>query len=226
MTSLADQYSLAKNWSAITHPSEPNYFAVIGGSTFGINGDGVIEHLPDRNIVDVIEATGRTWRAFAEDATGTGANLNPPRGQDHFPFLGFTDITGNAARAANLLPGGPTQVIAALNAGVNFIWLTPNDCHNMHSCPVADGDAWMASWIPQLIAAMGSKRCLLLILFDEGVAGQIVYAGFSGTAAKTAYKSTSAYTHYSLLKLLETVWGGGDLGKNDVNAAAPTEFLR
>ena len=49
---------------------------------------------------------------------------------------------------------------------------------------------------------------------------------FSGTAAKNGDKSSNPYRHYSLLKLIETVQGGGSLGQGDVAAPSPTEFLR
>src|SRR3989449_198374 len=171
MTQLADQYGLSQHWSSITNPSQPNYIAVIGGSTFGVAGDGNHPNLNHPTIVDIIENTGRTWKAFAEDATGTGANLHPPRGEDHFPFLSYTTITQNAARAANLLPGAGNEVIAALDAGTNFIWLTPIDSHNMHSpsgpSGVTLGDTWLSTWIPTLIAHMAGKRVLLVIWWDE-----------------------------------------------------------
>src|SRR5437867_8495148 len=49
--------------------------------------------------------------------------------------------------------------------------------------------------------------------------------GFSGPATKLPYKSTASYSHYSLGKLLEDVWGGGSLGQGDVNAPSPLEFF-
>lgn len=226
MTQLADQYALSQHWASITNPSQPNYIALIGGSTFGVSGDGNHPNLPDKTIVDIIEASGHTWKAFAEDATGSGCGLNPPRGEDHFPFLSYTTITSNSARCANLLPGSSAEVIAALNAGTNFIWLTPNDCNNMHDCSVSTGDSWLQSWVPRLLSAMGGKKAALFVTYDEGyLSPPLVYSGFSGPAAKQAYKSTAAYTHYSLLKLIEDVWGGGNLGQGDVGAASPLEFF-
>src|SRR2546430_14694981 len=47
----------------------------------------------------------------------------------------------------------------------------------------------------------------------------------AAAATKTAYKSSVSYTHYSLLKLLEDVWGGGNAGQGDVGAASPVEFF-
>src|SRR6059036_19093 len=225
MTQLADQNSFAQHWASITNPSQPNYIALIGGSTFGVSGDGNHPNLNQKTIVDMIEASGHTWNAIAE-GSGSGCSINPDRGEDHFPFLSYTTITGNPARCANLHSGGPTDVVAALNAGTNFIWFTPNDGHNMHDNSVASGDTWIQSWVPGLLTAMGTKKAALIVMFDEAYTSPPhIYMSFSGPAAKLAYKSTASYSHYSLAKLLEDVWGGGSLGQGDVNAPSPLEFF-
>src|SRR6058998_3209473 len=225
MTQLADQYAFSQHWASITNPSQPNYIALIGGSTFGVSGDGNHPNLNDPTLVDIIENSGHTWNAIAE-GSGSGCSINPDRGEDHFPFLSYTTITGSPARCASLHSGGPTDVVAALNVGTNFIWFTPNDGHNMHDNSVASGDSWLQSWVPQLLSAMSGKHATLSITYDEGYANPpLVYSGFSGPAAKQAYKSTTSYTHYSLLKLIEDVWGGGSLGQGDVGAASPLEFF-
>src|SRR5437870_4535532 len=199
MTQLADQYAFSQHWASITNPSQPNYIALIGGSTFGVSGDGNHPNLNDPTLVDIIENSGHTWNAIAE-GSGSGCSINPDRGEDHFPFLSYTTITGSAARCANLHSGGPTDVVAALNAGTNFIWFTPTDQHNMHDNSVASGDSWLQSWVPGLLTAMGSKHAALFLTYDEGYASPpLVYSGFSGPTAKQAYKSTSSYTHCSLL---------------------------
>src|SRR5947199_92414 len=149
MTQLADQYAFSQGWSSITNPSQPNYIAILGASTFGVSGDGNHPNLSHPTLVDLIETSGHTWNAIAE-GSGSGCSINPDRGEDHFPFLSYTTITGNSARCANLHSGGPTDVVAALNAGTNFIWFTPNDGHNMHDNSVASGDAWIPSWVPGL----------------------------------------------------------------------------
>src|SRR5213596_2055157 len=225
MTQLADQNSFAQHWASITNPSQPHYIALIGGSTFGVSGDGNHPNLNQKTIVDIVETSGHTWNAIAE-GSGSGCSINPDRGEDHFPFLSYTTITGNSARCANLHSGGPTDVVAALNAGTNFIWFTPTDGHNMHDNSVASGDAWIQSWVPGLLTAMGTKKAALILMFDEAYTSPpYIYMSFSGPAAKLAYKSTASYSHYSLAKLLEDVWGGGSLGQGDVNAPSPLEFF-
>src|SRR5947209_161590 len=223
MTQLADQYSFSQGWSSITNPSQPNYIALLGASTFGVGGDGNHPNLNRPTLVDLIETSGHTWNAIAE-GSGSGCSINPDRGEDHFPFLSYTTITGNPARCANLHSGSSADVVTALNAGTNFIWFTPNDGHNMHDNSVASGDAWIQSWVPGLLTAMAGKKAALILMFDEAYTSPpYIYMAFSGPATKLAYKSTASYSHYSLAKLLEDVWGGGSLGQGDVNAPSPLE---
>ena len=226
MTGLADAYSMSLHWESITNPSQPNYIALIGGSTFGVQGDGNHPNLNQPTIVDILSNTGRTWRAIAEDASGSGCGISPPRGEDHFPFLSYTTITSNATRCANLVAGSTQAVIDSFNAGVEYTWFTPNDCNNMHSCSIATGDSWVGSWVPDLLSAMAGKRAAMLLTYDEGYANPpLTYSGFSGPATRAGYTSTASYTHYSMIKLIEDNWGGGNLGQGDVNAPSPSEFF-
>src|SRR2546422_1574418 len=130
MTQLADQYAFSQHWQSLVNPSQVNYIGLISGSTWGLSGDGNHPNLNHPTIVDLIETSGHTWKAVAEGAGGTGAGISPPRGEDHYPFLSFTTITGNPTRAANMIPGDQNTVIAQFNAGVNFVWFTPTDNHN------------------------------------------------------------------------------------------------
>src|SRR6266571_1070803 len=76
-TSLAQTYSIAGScqsdsscssggYSAIDHPSEGNYVQLISGDDYGFTGD--CGYCPARtsaaNIIDRIEASGRTWDAW------------------------------------------------------------------------------------------------------------------------------------------------------------------
>src|SRR2546421_9656998 len=73
---------------------------------------------------------------------------------------------------------------------------------------------------------MAGKKAALMVTFDEGYANPpLVYTSFSGPATVLAHSSSASYTHYSFIKLLEDVWGGGSVGKGDVNAPSPLEFF-
>src|SRR5712692_7642547 len=101
--SLASQYTLSTGYSAVSHPSEPNYSAMISGHITPNSADGICcGQDSGPNLVDRLESQGLSWKAFAEDMSNgdcSGGGIDA----DHFPFIYFSDVTGNAARCANLL---------------------------------------------------------------------------------------------------------------------------
>src|SRR6266851_3844519 len=100
--SLASQYTLSTGYSAVSHPSEPNYSALISGQIGPNSPDGVCcGQDAHRNILDSLESHGLTWKAYAEglangDCTGGGIDT------DHFPFLYFSNIVNSQSRCSNL----------------------------------------------------------------------------------------------------------------------------
>src|SRR3989449_3479985 len=87
MTQLEDLYSFSEGWATITNPSQPTYIAILGGSTFGVNGDGNHLNLNHPTMVDILENTSKTRKAFANDASASACSRNPPRCEDHVPLL-------------------------------------------------------------------------------------------------------------------------------------------
>ncbi len=176
MTSLAGLYGLATHYTAVTHPSEPNYLALIGGSTFGYTSDGNCCYIiSSANIVDRLESAGLTWQAFAEDAGNSGTcSFSPPRSGDHFPFIDFSDMN-TASRCSHFLTTSSptdTEFLAALNSTTpaNYIWLTPNDSDNCHNTSVSFCDAYLSALVPLILSStmFTTQRSALFIVFDEG----------------------------------------------------------
>ena len=52
-----------EDYSAITHPSQPNYLTIVGGDYFNHASDDPVD-LDDTNIVDLLDAQGLTWRGY------------------------------------------------------------------------------------------------------------------------------------------------------------------
>src|SRR5439155_174792 len=48
-----------------------------------------------------------------------------------------------------------------------FVWITPDLCHDMHSCPIGDGDRFLAGLVPTLQRAVGARGAIV-ITWDEG----------------------------------------------------------
>ena len=235
MSQLADQNVLVRTWGTTSHPSEGNYISLIGGDNFGHTSDGYCcWGITAPNIIDRIESAGLTWKAFAEDASGSGTcSFNPPRGADHFGFLTFADMN-TPARCANLLntaSSSDPEFVAAMNTPnpANYIWLTPNDCNNMHDCSIATGDSYLATLVPKILSSteFTTTKAALLIVYDEGYSqcsntggtGECVYASFIGpTAKKGVQLSPIGASHYSYLSTIEAAWALTSLTSNDAGA--------
>jgi acid phosphatase len=125
MRSLANNYSLATKYTAIAHPSLPNYLAMFSGQQFapfsagdcGPTGDtGSCTAGNQTNLVDRLDAAGLTWKAYVEDypAGGKGSEYssggcylgdeNPANYYGrHVPFVYFNDIIDNPQRCAKIV---------------------------------------------------------------------------------------------------------------------------
>jgi len=235
MTTLANTYGLTTQYTAVSHPSEPNYLALVGGDTFGISSNGVCcWTLKSTNLIDRIENAGLTWQAWAEDASSPETcSFSPPRSADHFGFLEFSDIN-TASRCANFhstQSSSDSEFVSALNnSPANFMWLTPNDCDNMHDCSVSTGDSYLAGLVPRILTSnlFVTQKAALFVVFDEGnkdYPNDYVYGAWAGSAVKTAYQSSNQYSHYSFLRTIEVNWNLPSLTSNDANAPAMTEFF-
>ncbi len=94
ITNLAKAYGSATQMFAETHPSEPNYVAMLGGDTFGIKDDDgwfctpgstrtgcthasepdYVAHLVDGpNLASQLHDKGLAWRAYLEDIPAPGS---------------------------------------------------------------------------------------------------------------------------------------------------------
>ncbi len=236
---LATQYASAGNYYAITHPSLPNYLALTGGSTFGITTDCVTCYVSADNIATQVQNSGRTWKAYMESLpnpcyTYGYAGLY---GQKHDPFMYYDNIRRDQSGCQNVVPLPQLQADLQNGTVPNFAWITPNVCSDMHSCGIATGDAWLKTWVPQILASPAwQQNGVLFILFDEGQSsrGCCVYASGGKVAAlvisplvQPGYVSTVAYDHYSLLRTIEEAWGLPLLGEAGSSATASmTDFFQ
>ncbi|MCL4528281.1 MAG: alkaline phosphatase family protein [Chloroflexi bacterium] len=219
---LAQTYTLLTQEYAVTHPSLPNYLAMIGGDTFGITFDCVSCIVNEPSLPDQIEASGRTWKTYQEDMpspcfAGTESGNYMIK---HNPFMYFEPIRLNSARCnRSIVP--LTQLSSDIAAGAlpNFFFITPNLCNDAHDCDVSVADAWLPNLMNQLKPALDStgKPYLVILTWDEGqgnhsccglpkLAGGRVATVFISPQAKMAFQDDTPYSHYSILKTIETAW--------------------
>jgi hypothetical protein len=146
ITSLAHKYAMAANYYGVTHPSEPNYVATISGSNWGVNDDQPTNKYDHLNIVDQLEQHHLTWAAYMESMPSAGfTGTQYPSSaalyvNKHNPFVLMNDISSSPKRLAQIKPY--TDFAADMKAKTlpNFVWISPNQCHDMHGgvfAPVA-----------------------------------------------------------------------------------------
>lgn len=219
LNSLAQEYGLATNYYGVRHPSLPNYLALTGGSTFGVKSDCTDCFLDQHNIVDQLETGGKTWKAYIESMPSACfvGDAPPLYRQKHNPFIYYDNIRTDPARCQNVVPFADFARDLAANSLPDFIWITPNMCDDSHDCPAKNSDAWLKTWVPQILAAPAWKdQGVLFVTYDEGKSTasccQEGQGGHIGTLVisplgRPGYQSPQAYDHYSLLRTIEDAWG-------------------
>jgi hypothetical protein len=240
--------TLLSQYYAIRHPSLPNYIATFGGDTFKITSDCNKCFINAASLPDQIEASGRTWRAYLEDMPqpcyiGNTATYV----QKHNPFIYFDPIRLNQTRCEqSIVPLTDLETDLAGGKLPNFVYIMPNICNSAHddyidpSCSLATTDRWLGSWMDKLLAYLSpraaSEPYLIILTWDEGQgdhsccglpksAGGRIATVLISPQVKSGFQDETAYTHYSLLKTIETAWGLAYLGHaadvNNVLITAP-----
>jgi phospholipase C len=232
LNELARTYAVTSNYSAISNPSLPNYIALTSGTTAGITSDcSPAECAADiPNLADRVEDAGRTWRIYGEGMPAPCATSNSGKyAVKHIPFVYYKGITSDSARCRDGVVPYP-QLAADLASGTlpDLVFITPDLCNDMHDCSIGTGDAWLAREVPAILESPAfGDNSLLVVTFDEGnKQDNTVTTVFAGPAARTGFTSDVAYSHYSLLHTIESLWNLEPLTDNDRNAAVMTDMLQ
>jgi phosphatidylinositol-3-phosphatase len=140
MNKLADHFQMASRYYGVTHPSMPNYIASIAGDNFGIQDDNDqnVVNLDRRNLVDQLERHHVRWDAYMDTLPANKLDrfwpdsTNPLYAKKHNPFVLFDDVKNNPARMRHV------RDYSRLGHDLNgpkppaFVWISPNQCHDMH----------------------------------------------------------------------------------------------
>ena len=208
LNGLAQQYGLATQFYANTHPSIGNYFMMTVGDTIA-NDDGHGKIVSTDNVVRRLIAAGKTWRSYAEDLPYVGYAGSGRRkyARKHNVIALLSDVVNDTAQRNNMVPFSQFAVDLAAGTLPNYSMLVPNLCNDAHDCPLSTADAWLKTNLEPLIASPTFQRDgLLIIAFDEAVSdstkggGRIAWVVVS-PKAKRGYRSSTPYQHQSALRL-------------------------
>ncbi len=215
--SLASRYAVLSGYRGVTHPSLPNYLALVSGSTHGIRSDCTSCVVAGPSLADTLAASGRTWKTYAEDLPRPGFT-GPFAGRyakKHVPFLYFRSVLRRPERLRHVVP--LSQLSRDLAAGrlPDFSLVVPNLCHDMHDCTVATGDAWLGRFLRPLLGSSRLGRGVVFVVFDESDGADArVPALALGSLVRPGSRFARSTSHYGLLRTIEDSWGLPRLGSS------------
>lgn len=204
--------AVLSGYRGVTHPSLPNYLALVSGSTHGITGDCTSCTVPGRSLADTLEAKGLSWKAYAEGLPAPGWT-GPSRdryAKKHVPFLYFDRVLARGDRLDRVVPLRQLSRDLAAKRLPTLSFVTPDMCHDMHDCSVRTGDAWLKGFLPRMLKLPGTA---VFVLFDESDSSNPGIPGLAlGTLVRPHSRFRPTISHYGLLRTIEDGLGLPRLG--------------
>lgn len=168
---LAQRYAYATDFTAITHPSLPNYIAITSGSTQGItdNLNPYYHKLTVPSVFGGAWANGRSARVIAD-----GMGLDRCRQTNNIPFVvrhtGYPYYVNERDRCEHHMFDYRYYSDVVTDGRLpNVGLLIPSNAHNAHDGTLATADSWIAARIATAMAAPDWKagRLTIVITADE-----------------------------------------------------------
>ncbi len=228
LNTLAEQNVLLSNYFAVSHPSLPNYIALMSGSTQNITSDCKDCFVDQTNLADLIDANGLSWKSYLEDMPSPCfLGDADPYVQKHNPLIYFDSIRLDTARCEHgIVPLTELDTDLAANKLPNFLYIMPNMCNSAHDCKLDSADEWIKNMVDKLLSSPAfGNNSLIIITFDEGdkkdtgsccglgdkAGGQVATVLISPNA-RQSFDDNTPYSHYSILKLILKAWNLPEIG--------------
>jgi phospholipase C len=214
---VARQCGLATQYTAITHPSLPNYIAATSGNTWKISDDaGPPSHrLRVPSIYSQLQAAGKTWRDYEESApSACPSRSHGLYATKHDPAPYYTPIAAACVRWD--VPLSTLAGDLARNTLPDFAFVTPNLCNDMHDCSLPTGDRWFGTFLREIVESKayldGATAVFLTWDEDDGSTSNHIATIVISPYTRAGTTSAARFTHYSLLKTTEEMLGLGTIG--------------
>ncbi|KAL5604952.1 hypothetical protein FOVSG1_005099 [Fusarium oxysporum f. sp. vasinfectum] len=225
---LAEQGVLLENYYAVTHPSQPNYVAAVGGDTFGLQNDRY--HRIPANVSTVIELLDTkqiSWAEYQENFSYRGVQGANGDGyvSKHNPLSSYDIISRNATRMARIKNFTSFEQDLAGKNLPQWAFFTPNIRDDGHDTGLAFAGRWLHEWLgPLMENEYFMNKTLIVVTFDEAKQNDIpnkVFTVLLGGAIHPSLHGTTDsmyYNHYSMLSTISVNWDLPSLGRWDCDA--------
>jgi hypothetical protein len=136
----------------------------------------------------------------------------------HNPFVFYKDVSGNPPSKTNAYCDSHHKDYSALaadltnNAVSSYVFITPNQCHDMHGqsgCPdsntIRSGDNWLKANLPGMISYANAHAGVIFITWDEPAGSTKMPFIAVGPQVKVGYTGSVSYNHSSMVKSVEKI---------------------
>ncbi|KAK3350058.1 phosphoesterase family-domain-containing protein [Lasiosphaeria hispida] len=232
---IAEQGILLTNYFGVTHPSQPNYAAVVGGDYWGMDEDGPVS-LPENisTVVDLLDTKGISWGEYMEHLPYPGfggfnfsnqATYEDDYVRKHNPLILYDSVAHNATRVKQIK--NFTSFDGDLRAEKIPQWsfITPNMTNDAHDTNLTFAATWTRNFLEPLVKnPYFMEKTLIIVSFDENDRYPVpnrVFTVLLGGAIPPALQNTTDtlyYNHYSTLSTTSVNWDLPSLGRWDCNA--------
>ncbi|MFC9676764.1 alkaline phosphatase family protein [Streptomyces sp. NPDC056949] len=191
---------------ALTHPSQPNYFALFSGATQGITDDSCYTpgFSSQPNLASELIAAGKTWGSYNEGLPSQGSTTcsSGDYARKHNPWFGFSNVPTSTAKTFAQFPSDYSTL-----PQVSFV--VPDLCSDMHDCSVSTGDTWLKNNLSAYATWAKTHNSLLVVTFDEDnrLAGNKIPTVLYGQQVTPGATSATTYNHYDVLRTIEDMYG-------------------
>jgi phosphatidylinositol-3-phosphatase len=216
---------LAAHGTLLTHPSLPNYVALISGRT-PIQTDCHACTFAGPTLVDQLEARHISWAAYLQGLPRPCSTVASSGAYTALvdPFIHAAKIRDHPSRCDRVLPFSRFRADLAAGRLPAVVFVMPDLHHEMHSRPVRVADAWLHRLVDHLQASpVWGQDTRLVVTFDESTRRDVRSCceglGGGGRVPTIIFgpripqgRDPTPYTHYSLLRSIEAAFGLGFLG--------------
>jgi hypothetical protein len=230
---FAHKGAVLTNYFAIRHPSQPNYLAMVSGSTFNVANNENTD-INSNHLGDLLEAKGKSWHIYAEGFPGNCFLKDREKKyvRKHNPMISFVNVQTNPARCANITDSsGSSSFVHDFSTKLlaDFSMYIPDLENDGHDTNVSFADKWFnRTFSPLLNDSSAMNGVMVVATFDEddGTQANQVYTAFQGPDVTPGVRLDAHLNHYSLLRTIENLFSLGSLARDDATAHEIIGFLR
>jgi acid phosphatase len=209
--SLAGQGALLTGSFGVTHPSEPNYMALFGGSTDGLSSDACpVSEGNAANLGSELIASGRTFAGYSEGLPSAGSSTctSGKYARKHSPWANFSNIPAADQQPLTTFPTDYTKL-------PTLSFVIPNLNDDMHDGTIKTADSWLNSHLSAYATWAKTHNSLLVVTWDEDdyTENNQIPTIIVGQGVKTGHFSETV-NHYNLLATLEAMYGLKAVGQS------------